>query len=583
MAKAKLNLVGLILALVVLLFAESATAQDQTLTADPASVPEAGTYEITLTPSGFTSTATNLVVCNTGNESVEWSAATLMQHCGGFGGPINATDGPITVSDVEITEDGVTFLIFELREDGEAALVRVIVSMDDTDINARRSGVRTRDSLIAAQESLLNVYRCRFGIDTQVVPGGCRGGQPARPPAEPSPFLGTPTSHEIGVRDELVASQEALLNVYRCRFVIDTHIVPGGCSGGVPSNTKGRISVPQAPPSGRCAHSIADGTYDWEECAWDGYWDDRNYNHSLSDSEGQSLIERIWVEVNVEGKPAQPPTSELVPAGSTCATAVEGGIIIACYQHSRHHIRRLDSFLQTLLHETAHALVALHPSIQACQVHSAPNDYNTCVHNDIFRCVSDHLNVHYAGIPSAGVCGKAEHPPKAPDDTHGWDSYGLDGGGRMAGTPSYVHSRGFPYEDSDDWLFVRCDEGHLDVYLSFEHGYLAGQYLRDDGIPVAYVFLPGDFFSWDDTRQSDFVASNRQWGLWGESIDNRAAFLPHSREEDFINAAVSSQSGWLLVSVENWDSSDFGVFIFSLSDAYTHIRPVTEECGWVWQ
>ena len=42
--------------------------------------------------------------------------------------------------------------------------------------------IQTRDTLIAAQETLLNVYRCRFNIDTQVVPGGCTNGQPSEGP-----------------------------------------------------------------------------------------------------------------------------------------------------------------------------------------------------------------------------------------------------------------------------------------------------------------------------------------------------------------------------------------------------------------
>ena len=39
---------------------------------------------------------------------------------------------------------------------------------------------------------------------------------------------------EIVQRDRLIAEQEALLNVYRCRFDIDTHLSPGGCVGGAP-------------------------------------------------------------------------------------------------------------------------------------------------------------------------------------------------------------------------------------------------------------------------------------------------------------------------------------------------------------
>lgn len=37
-------------------------------------------------------------------------------------------------------------------------------------------------------------------------------------------------SDEIAIRDALIADQEALLNAYRCLFGIDTEVVPGGCS-----------------------------------------------------------------------------------------------------------------------------------------------------------------------------------------------------------------------------------------------------------------------------------------------------------------------------------------------------------------
>ncbi len=133
MTKTKLIFVGLAVALVGFLFAGSASAQDQTLTADPASVPEAGTYDFTLTPTGFTKSATNLAVCNTADPGPDgWGQATLMQYCGGFGSPQDATSGdPISVEGVEVTDAGVTFLIFELVPDGEAASVAVEIGMDD--------------------------------------------------------------------------------------------------------------------------------------------------------------------------------------------------------------------------------------------------------------------------------------------------------------------------------------------------------------------------------------------------------------------------------------------------------------------
>ncbi|MYG57050.1 MAG: hypothetical protein F4165_00385, partial [Acidimicrobiia bacterium] len=96
--------------------------------------------------------------------------------------------------------------------------------------------IAARDELVAAQESLLNVYRCRFGIDTEAVPGGCADGKPAAAPEPPGRFAGTPAAADIAARDELVAAQESLLNVYRCRFGIDTEAVPGGCRFGKPAS-----------------------------------------------------------------------------------------------------------------------------------------------------------------------------------------------------------------------------------------------------------------------------------------------------------------------------------------------------------
>ena len=91
--------------------------------------------------------------------------------------------------------------------------------------------VEARDQLIANQENLLNTYRCLFGVDTQVVPGGCPNPDKVTPGVSPK----NPTPQDIEVRDGLIQNQEALLNVYRCRFDVDTQIVPGGCIDGVPA------------------------------------------------------------------------------------------------------------------------------------------------------------------------------------------------------------------------------------------------------------------------------------------------------------------------------------------------------------
>ena len=98
-----------------------------------------------------------------------------------------------------------------------------------------KEDIAIRDNLIAAQETLLNVYRCQFGLDIRAVPGGCTNGHPTLGFSQPEEFKGVPTSEDIAVRDRLIAVQEALLNTYRCRFdfEIDTHITPEGCAGQV--------------------------------------------------------------------------------------------------------------------------------------------------------------------------------------------------------------------------------------------------------------------------------------------------------------------------------------------------------------
>lgn len=93
--------------------------------------------------------------------------------------------------------------------------------------------IAVRDNLIAAQETLLNIYRCQFGLDIAAVPGGCTAGYPTQGFSQPGEFVGIPTSEDIAVRDRLIAVQEAVLNTYRCRFEfeIDTRIAPEGCPG----------------------------------------------------------------------------------------------------------------------------------------------------------------------------------------------------------------------------------------------------------------------------------------------------------------------------------------------------------------
>lgn len=130
--------------------------------------------------------------------------------------------------------------------------------------------IELRDQLIAAQESLLNSYRCRFDIDTHVVLGGCTDGAPTGGTIQPKPFEGTPAQHALNVRDRLVDNQEALLNVYRCLFDVDTHIVPGGCGESPPENLFTNVSVSEQHACGiRADQTIA--------C-----WGSNNYGESIS-------------------------------------------------------------------------------------------------------------------------------------------------------------------------------------------------------------------------------------------------------------------------------------------------------------
>ena len=301
------------------------------------------------------------------------------------------------------------------------ALLIVVVALLATFLSPVASAqtvadIETRDTLIANQEALLNVYRCMFDVDTEIVPGGCVDGIPTLPAEDPKPFAGTPTAGEQAGRDKLIGNQESLLNVYRCLFDIDTRIVPNGCVDGAPVPTPSPtptlvavITVPAEAPEGRCSHAVSGGTYSWEVCAWRGYLDSPTVNPPLSSEDAADLIGRIWDEVEVDGKPEFPPTITLISTESECARSG----FIGCYWFDDHHIDRLDVFQLTLLHEVAHSLIVEHPDNSICE-HLSGFALQRCLHNDIFRCVADHLYEQYARIPPAGVCGTAAKlpPPK---------------------------------------------------------------------------------------------------------------------------------------------------------------------------
>lgn len=59
----------------------------------------------------------------------------------------------------------------------------------------------------------------------------------ARASAQNAPIDEVPQEH-VYLRDQLFAARESLLNVYRCQFDIDTHIVPGGHPNSAPIGAK---------------------------------------------------------------------------------------------------------------------------------------------------------------------------------------------------------------------------------------------------------------------------------------------------------------------------------------------------------
>lgn len=65
--------------------------------------------------------------------------------------------------------------------------------------------IERRDTLIEAQESLLDAYRCNFNVDIELVPGECLDGEPAPivtedPVLEPlSPLSVRPSDHPDGL------------------------------------------------------------------------------------------------------------------------------------------------------------------------------------------------------------------------------------------------------------------------------------------------------------------------------------------------------------------------------------------------
>lgn len=350
------------------------------------------------------------------------------------------------------------------------------------------------------------------------------------------------------------------------------------------------ITVPETLARGRCADTISEDIYEWEFCAWQQFREIERHNYPLSDSEAAALINRVWAEVHVEGKPAEAPTSELSPPGVVCAAPIKGGgFHIGCYQRAENHIRRTDALLDTLLHELAHALVRDHPSIAECSDVTGTNEYRVCLANDIFRCVADHLYVTYAEIPSAGVCGHAT-PPTAETSQDTWTIIRTRDGGKIAYVNSFYHSLPYPHEGTTVNLAVRCEASDpetdptsddLDVFLWLQSGYLAGQHTNNELIPVSYVFGSYELLEWEELRRAEYVLRNIEMSDWHESRYKRGAFVPQYLHRDFLNAVVSN--AWAYLDIDQYDGDKFGVFAFLTDGSLPKVQEVTEDCGWTWE
>lgn len=141
-----------------------------------------------------------------------------------------------------------------------ASAVVVVPAASPAAAQGYAADVAVRDRLIAAQENLLNAYRCLYDIDTGDVAGGCDGTSPASQ-IEPGPPPPVPTQADIDARDTLVAAQESLLNAYRCLFDIDTERVPGGCVNG--PDVEGHDGGPgHAAPGTPADDGCVDGVYE---------------------------------------------------------------------------------------------------------------------------------------------------------------------------------------------------------------------------------------------------------------------------------------------------------------------------------
>ncbi len=358
----------------------------------------------------------------------------------------------------------------------------------------------------------------------------------------------------------------------------------------------GGIVVPAEAPLGRCAEHVSQGVYDWELCAWGPYRESPEHNRALSDADADALIGLIWEEVEVEGKPAAPPTSALVPRNTGCPT---GSSIVGCYDQAAHHIARSDPFAETLLHEVAHALIRDHPSIEQCRQAAGglqidqgePEDHRTalansqytrCSHSDLFRCVADHLFTEYAGIPSAGVCGIAPASPGEPGrsadpectplliveglvflcqvENTSW--FRLNDPVGESDLWSYLEPKRHTLESLNDddapTLDIVCQNDSFSAYIDFFGRRVSGQQALGGRIPVYYEFDGSPIEeAWEESDFSEYALS-----------PDPAAFAE--------SLAASSE---LVFTAWNSDGSLVGTIVFDTTGADREVKRVLTACG----
>ncbi|MCY3577761.1 MAG: transglycosylase family protein [bacterium] len=68
------------------------------------------------------------------------------------------------------------------ERDAVIARLRAQIAEQETQIAAQRAQITTHETQIAAQLTQLNDYRCRFDVDTHLVPNGCTNSAPTQPP-----------------------------------------------------------------------------------------------------------------------------------------------------------------------------------------------------------------------------------------------------------------------------------------------------------------------------------------------------------------------------------------------------------------